>query len=156
MVGESNIPTAERLSGHSEAGFPGDVVVALTRPESPALAERTRTRLQVPSGCPREDPGHVCPRSRNLYPQHGTGAAFGKARLDRFNNEVARVVTFSDSEESEEMFASDAQRAWRNAITLIAQCERLLSSDTLTVRRTDEDLTIEIIRRLKENRRRQI
>jgi len=54
-------------------------------------------------------------------------------------------VTFSDSEESEEMFASDAQRAWRNAITLIAQCERLLSSDTLTVRRTDEDLTIEII-----------
>jgi len=65
-------------------------------------------------------------------------------------------VTFSNSEESVEMFASDGQRAWRNAITLIAQCERLLSSDTLTVRRTDEDLTIEIIRRLKENRRRQI
>jgi len=132
-------------------------VVALTRRGLRALAERARTRLQVPSGCPRGDPGHVCPRSRNLYPQHGTGAAFGKARLlDRFNNEVARVVTFSNSEESVEMFASDGQRAWRNAITLIAQCERLLSSDTLTVRRTDEDLTIEIIRRLKENRRRQI
>jgi len=65
-------------------------------------------------------------------------------------------VTSGNSEESEEMFAGDGQRAWRNAITLIAQCERLLSSDPLTVRRTDEDLTIEIIRRLKENRRRQI
>src|SRR5215467_14507048 len=89
------------LSGHSEAGFPGGVVVALTRKESRALAERVRTRLQVLSGCPRRDPGHVCPRSRNLYPQHGTGAAFGKAPLlDGFNNEVARVVTFSNSEES--------------------------------------------------------
>jgi hypothetical protein len=53
------------------------------------------------------------------------------------------------------MVASDGERAWRNAITLIAQCERLLSRDTPTVRRTDEDLTIDITRRLKENRRRQ-
>lgn len=120
-------------------------------------AERARTRPQAPFRMPPWGPGSRLPRSRNLFPQHGTGAAFGKARLlDRFNNEVARVVTFSNSEESEEMFASDGQRAWRNAITLIAHCERLLSSDTLTVRRTDEDLTIEIIRRLKENRRRQI
>ncbi len=45
------------------------------------------------------------------------------------------------------MFASDGQRAWRNAITLIAKREWLLSGDTLTVRRTEEDLTVEIIRR---------
>jgi len=57
-------------------------------------------------------------------------------------------VTFSrDGEEPEEMFASDGQRAWRNAITLIAKREWLLSGDTLTVRRTEEDLTVEIIRR---------
>jgi len=49
----------------------------------------------------------------------------------------ALVVTFSrDGEEPEEMFASDGQRAWRNAITLIAKREWLLSGDTLTVRRT--------------------
>src|SRR5215475_13690288 len=59
----------------------------------------------------------------------------------------AIVVTFSrDGEEPEEMFASDGQRAWRDAITLIAKREWLLCGDTLTVRRT-EDLTVEIIRR---------
>jgi hypothetical protein len=61
----------------------------------------------------------------------------------------AIVVTFSrDGEEPEEMFASDSQRAWHNAITLIAKREWLLCGDTLTVRRIDEDLTAEIIRRL--------
>jgi hypothetical protein len=45
------------------------------------------------------------------------------------------------------MFASDGQRAWRNAITLIAKREGLLSGDTLTVRRTDDDLSIEVVRR---------
>ena len=60
----------------------------------------------------------------------------------------ALVVTFSrDGEEPEEMFASDGQRAWRNAITLIARREWLLSGDTLTIRRADEDLTVEIIGR---------
>src|SRR5258706_8183422 len=44
-------------------------------------------------------------------------------------------------------FVGASQRAWRNAITLIAKREWLLSGDTLTVRRTDEDLTVEIIRR---------
>jgi hypothetical protein len=51
----------------------------------------------------------------------------------------ALVVTFSrDGEPREEMFASDGQRAWRNAITLIARREWLLFGDTLTVRRTDD------------------
>ena len=61
----------------------------------------------------------------------------------------ALIVTFSrDGEEPEEIFASDDQCAWRNAITLIARRESLLSGDTLTVRQTDEDdLTVEIIRR---------
>jgi len=60
----------------------------------------------------------------------------------------ALVVTFSrDGEEPEEMFASDGQSAWRDAVTLIAKREWLLSGDTLTVRHTDEDLTVEIIRR---------
>jgi len=59
------------------------------------------------------------------------------------------VVTFSrDGEEPEEMLASNGQRAWHNAITLIAKREWLLCGDTLTVRRIDEDLTVEIIRRL--------
>jgi hypothetical protein len=60
----------------------------------------------------------------------------------------ALVVTFSrDGEEPEEMFAGDGQRAWQNAIALIAKRELLLSGDTLTVRRTEEDLIVEIIRR---------
>ena len=42
------------------------------------------------------------------------------------------------------MFASDGQRAWRNAI---AKREWLLSGDTLTIRRAEDDLTVEIIRR---------
>ena len=73
----------------------------------------------------------------------------GDAAVDRTRAEShALVVTFSrDGEEPEEMFASDGQRAWRNAITLIAKREWLLSGDTLTVRQTEEDLTIEIIRR---------
>src|SRR5258708_31706289 len=59
----------------------------------------------------------------------------------------ALVVTFSrDGEEPEEMFAIDGQRTWRNAITLIAKREWLLSGDTLTIRAKD-DLTVEIIRR---------
>jgi len=60
----------------------------------------------------------------------------------------ALVVTFSrDGEEPEEMFAGDGQRAWRHAITLIAKREWLLSGDTLTIRRADEDRIVEIIRR---------
>ena len=60
----------------------------------------------------------------------------------------ALVVTFSrDGEEPEEMSASDGQGAWRNAITLIAKRECLLSGDTLTVRGTEGDLTVEIIQR---------
>jgi hypothetical protein len=58
-------------------------------------------------------------------------------------------VTFSrDGEEPEEMFASDGQRAWRDAITLIAKREWLLCGDTLTVRRMDKDVTVGIIRRV--------
>jgi hypothetical protein len=60
----------------------------------------------------------------------------------------AIVVTFSrDGEEPEEMFASDGQRAWHNAITLIAKREWLLCGDLLTIRRLDEDLNVETIRR---------
>jgi len=74
----------------------------------------------------------------------------GDAVVARTRSEShALVVTFSrDGEEPEEMFASDGQRAWQNAITLITKREWLLSGDTLTVRQTDEDdLTVEIIRR---------
>jgi hypothetical protein len=47
------------------------------------------------------------------------------------------------------MFATDGQRAWRNAIALIAKREWLLSGDTLTVRRTeaDDDHIVEIASR---------
>jgi hypothetical protein len=61
----------------------------------------------------------------------------------------ALVVTFSrDGEEPEEMFASDGQRAWRDAITLIAKREWLLCGDTLTIRRMDEDHIVEVIQRV--------
>jgi hypothetical protein len=60
----------------------------------------------------------------------------------------ALVVTFSrDGEKPEEMFASDGERAWRNAIALIAKREWLLSGDTLTVRRTEDDQIVEIVGR---------
>jgi hypothetical protein len=64
-------------------------------------------------------------------------------------------VTFSrDGEEPEEMFASDGQRAWRNAITLIAKREWLLSGDTFAgPMRTLPSKSSDA---LKENRWRQI
>jgi hypothetical protein len=52
----------------------------------------------------------------------------------------ALVVRFSrDGEQPDEMLARDGQQAWRHAVMLIAKREWLLSGDSLTVRRTDED-----------------
>jgi hypothetical protein len=52
----------------------------------------------------------------------------------------ALVVTFvRDGEEPDSLHASDGQRAWRNAIMLIAKREWLVSGDTLTVRRIEDD-----------------
>jgi hypothetical protein len=56
----------------------------------------------------------------------------------------ALVVTFSrDGEEPDTLFAKDGQHAWRQAITLITRREWLLSGDTLTVRRTENEATDE-------------
>ena len=67
----------------------------------------------------------------------------GIAKLASVPGDAVVAITKPESH----VFASDGQRAWRNAITLIAKREWLLPGDTLTVARTYEDLTVEIIRR---------